>query len=382
MAEIVNEYQTTNTFSKELNSEIHFISLLDLQNDYKNDDLKMTSVDIELSDYIDENIDEQVNININSLLENKYITEIIIETNENELFCAFSFHKNTKPFWFQKLKNNVNLLPNNIILPLSKLIYTQLYLMITNIKKRDKIKFRFKYYDEHSNDINNNLPYSLYNEETKEYLKICNGLGNYLPNKLQCETINKINDALEKFELNQDVDLVNSSEAFTLYAKKENDVYLYCESYSSKQNEIHRGCEFAFALKHNHINPVKCSVISVDVDNWGKILSENKIIHEFIALPNNIQWLLNGVPLLLIKTPYCKNYLKYTDIVTNEEIFISTKIYKGYLPMEPRRQLSLTNQLCCLGNTNFLFYSEGLIKQIKLNATLNQLENLMVRQKL
>ena len=65
-----------------------------------------------------------------------------------------------------------------------------------------------------------------------------------------------------------------------------------------------------------------------------------------------------------------KVFCQYIDMVTNNEVFISTEIYKGYLSTDIRRQIATTNQLCSLGNNKYLFYSHIGINVIYMNASI------------
>jgi rRNA maturation endonuclease Nob1 len=74
--EIETEY-TSKPFDRPVDRLFdNIITLEKLRDDYKNNELKTTSVELVLSDYKDENIADQVNININDILGNKYVTEI------------------------------------------------------------------------------------------------------------------------------------------------------------------------------------------------------------------------------------------------------------------------------------------------------------------
>jgi hypothetical protein len=383
--EIETEY-TSKPFDRPVDRLFdNIITLEKLRDDYKNNELKTTSVELVLSDYKDENIADQVNININDILGNKYVTEIFLtmDNNDNDndnIYYALVPYKNT-PHNFNKLKCLKNILPKNIILPLSKMKYTPLFLIILNVNQTNKVTLHFKYYDERIQDIISDLPYSLYIEETHEEFRIYEGMWGFFANKNQINSVKLINNAFDKFRselMLQDIDLLTSTEAFSVFSKSKKDIYLYRETHSPEQRVICRnGPEFAFALKHSHINPVKCSVICV---NNG----ESNVIHEFVALPNSPQWLLNGTPLLLIKTP-CNNFFcKYVDMVTNNEVFISTEIYKGYLSTDIRRQIATTNQLCSLGNNKYLFYSQIDVNVIYMNTSIQTDASgyFMVREKI
>jgi hypothetical protein len=167
------------------NKNFKIITLQNLKDEYKNDELKNINIDICLSHYRDDIINEQVNININDILENnnKYITEIYITNNDNinnninddNLFWAFSSNNNTTPYGFEKLNYSKNILPNNIILPLFEMKYTPLYLMIVNVKQIEHIKLHIKYYEPHDlihDATNSTTGYSLYIEKTQEDFKI------------------------------------------------------------------------------------------------------------------------------------------------------------------------------------------------------------------
>jgi len=348
----------------------NIITLEDLQYNYKNDELKTTSVDIKLCDYRDKKLDGQVNININEILNYNYVTEILVTSDNNldNLFCAFSSQKNTTPYNFTRLHSSTNVLPKNIILPLSKMQYTPLYLILTNTEHIDNITLHFKYYDEHINDVVcDSMYYSLYIDEVQKEFRIASGMWSLIEkNNTQLNSIKIINDAFDNCNF-QELCVINSSEAFSFFVNSQKDIYLYGETHSPKEDEINRGPEFAFALKHSHVNPVKCSIISVNH-------KDTTIIHEFIALPNKPQWLLNGIPLFLIKTPQNRLFCKYTDMTTNEQVFIKTEIFKGYLSMDIRQHLGLTNQLCSLGNNKFIFYSQRDLNIINLHASLDNFE--------
>ena len=184
--------------------------------------------------------------------------------------------------------------------------------------------------------------------------------------------LQSVSQLLQQFQSNlQNIELFNTNEALSFFVKSKKDVYLYRQTRTPKQSKIINSLvsDFAFALKHSHINPVKCSLISVNNKK------EHTIIHEFVALPNKPQWLLRGTPLLLIKTPMNEIFCKYTDMVTNEEVFISTEIYTGHLSTNIRTYLGKNNQLCSLGNNKYLFYSQLDIDVIYLSSSITTFNN-------
>jgi hypothetical protein len=73
-------------------------------------------------------------------------------------------------------------------------------------------------------------------------------------------------------------------------------------------------------------------------------------------------------------------------MVTNKEVFITTEIYKGYLPTDIRQHLAFTNQLCSLGNYKYIFYSQSDVNIVYFNASIddniNNLQYFMVREDL
>ena len=166
-------------------------------------------------------------------------------------------------------------------------------------------------------------------------------------------------------EVQQDGEIINLLDEFKLNAYNNNyniDSDLALRQLASKnvpiifrtiyKNErktitIKRDSDIAFAISYDYKKTLLC-----------KLFVYGNEINSFIMNPNEIGWLLNGTPLILIALAYHDVTVEFYDIATNELVIVNNiSIYGAALPYSTRRYIAQTPLICKL-DTNKYFKTD------------------------
>lgn len=155
-------------------------------------------------------------------------------------------------------------------------------------------------------------------------------------------------------------DLHDKDNGDALLLESGKDILILKKNYSNNKqiNTTGDGSSlcFLFAMQHTHNNPLNVSICLKETAADQTPL----VLHTFIADPHKPQWLLNGMPLLLHKTPWSTLFIQYTDALTHEPIHTHIQLYGGALPYEVRSSLIRTQHIFPTHNDKYILFHNGL----------------------
>lgn len=161
---------------------------------------------------------------------------------------------------------------------------------------------------------------------------------------------NEINNILDEFKLNIYNNNYNIDFYLALKQLANKDVPIIFRSIYKNKNKnitINRQGDIAFAISCDYKEKLLC-----------KLLVFGNEINSFIINPNEIEWLLNGTPLILIALAYHDVKVEFYDLTTNNLVIVNNiSIYNALLPYDTRVYIAQNSQICKL-DTNKYFKTD------------------------
>jgi hypothetical protein len=161
---------------------------------------------------------------------------------------------------------------------------------------------------------------------------------------------NEINNVLDEFKLNIYNNNYNIDCDLALKQLANKNIPIIFRSIYKNNNKnitINRDGDIAFAISCDYKEKLLC-----------KLLVFGNEINSFIINPNEIEWLLNGTPLILIALAYHDVKVEFYDLTTNNLVIVNNiSIYNALLPFDTRRYIAQNSQICKL-DTNKYFKTD------------------------
>ena len=160
---------------------------------------------------------------------------------------------------------------------------------------------------------------------------------------------NEINNVLDEFELNTYNNYNTEIDIALKQLASENIPVIFRDIYKNNNSNItvNRNCDIAFAISCDYKEKLLC-----------KLLVFGNEINSFIINPNEIEWLLNGTPLILIALAYHDVKVKFYDLDTNNLVIVNNiSIYGALFSYDTRRYIAQNSQICKL-DTNKYFKTD------------------------
>lgn len=157
---------------------------------------------------------------------------------------------------------------------------------------------------------------------------------------------NEVNNLLDEFELNTYNNNYNIEFDLALKQLASKDVPIIFRSIYKNNNKnitINRDADIAFAISCDYKKKLLC-----------KLLVFGNEINSFIINPNEIEWLLNGTPLILIALAYHDVKVEFFDLDTNNLAIVNNiSIYGALLPYSTRKYIAQNSQICKLDTNKY-----------------------------
>ena len=152
---------------------------------------------------------------------------------------------------------------------------------------------------------------------------------------------NEINNVLDEFKSNTYNNNYNIDSDLALRQLASKDVPIIFRSIYKNERKtitINRDSDIAFAISHDYKETLLC-----------KLFVFGNEINSFIINPNEIEWLLNGTPLILIALAYNDVTVEFYNIDTHDLVIVNNiSVYGALLPYDTRRYIAQNSQICKL----------------------------------
>jgi len=149
------------------------------------------------------------------------------------------------------------------------------------------------------------------------------------------------------------------------YASHGNEV-VYTKQYENSPIEVKRDSDMVFAILYEKESPTSLFIIC-------EIFVGGKKVHTVDLINNQIEWLLNGAPLLLISLRFHDVVLKFYDKHTFEPLNnLKITLYNSILSNEARRSCALNGHFSKLEQDKYFVTMSGM-GSIFDSAQLNEL---------
>jgi hypothetical protein len=162
----------------------------------------------------------------------------------------------------------------------------------------------------------------------------------------------EINNLLDEFKLNMYNNNYNIDSNLALKQFADKNVrgaiaypIIFRSIYINNNNNItiNRDGDIAFAISCDYKEKLLC-----------KLIIYGNEINSFIINPNEIEWLLNGTPLILIGLAYHDVKVEFYDFNTNNLVIVNNiSIYYAFLTLSTRKDIAQNSQICKLDSNKY-----------------------------